>query len=185
VVDAAALPAPRAEAVPEGEVVAEDSREVITAPDLGARLTTGRGRRAIAPRGRWAFAMVLGTLLVTELLGALVYRGLVAGGPPPAATGATAGLTAAPVDRCPAPGPVTAPVPVPAPSQPPPSTRAGRTAGEARPSKLRGARERKRSSQRPRSSGSWAIGRKNVTRTVARRAPSARATELHVDPFAE
>jgi serine/threonine protein kinase len=185
VVDAAALPAPRAAAGPEGAVVAEDSREVITAPDLGARLTTGRGRRAIAPRGRWAFAMVLGTLLVTELLGALVYRGLVAGGPPPAATGATAGLTAAPVDRCPAPGPVTAPVPVPAPSQPPPSTRAVRTAGEARPSKLRGARERKRSSQRPRSSGSWAIGRKNVTRTVARRAPSARATELHVDPFAE
>jgi Protein kinase domain len=261
-VDAAALPAPRTEAAPEGEAVAEDSREVITAPDLGARLTTGRSRRVVGPRGRWAFAVVLGTLLVTELLGALVYRGLVGGSPPAATTGPATSPTAAVGKRCPAPGP--APVPAPAPSQPPPSTRAVRTAAvEARPAKLRGARERKRSSLRPRTTGSWAVGRKNVTRTIksgtlegsrapreraaagnppsphaiksgtlegsrapreraaagnppsphaiksgtlegsrapreraaagnppsphaiARRAPSARATELHVDPFAE
>jgi hypothetical protein len=124
---------------------------------------------------------------VTELLGALVYRGLVDGEPPAATTDPATSLAAAVGNRCPAPGPTPpAPVPSRAPSQPAPSTRVLRTAAvEARPSKLRGARERKRSSLRPRNTGSWAIGGKKVTRTVARRAPSARATELHVDPFAE
>jgi eukaryotic-like serine/threonine-protein kinase len=164
-----------------------DSREVITAPELGARLTTGRARRAIPPGGRWTFALVLGALVATDLLGALVYRGLVNARPPAAPPAGTA--TSLAVAR--------GPGQCPAPAQPASPSSSGRSNGPESPAMgsarrsrdtthaLRGARERKRSSLQPRAASGWAIGRKNVTRTVARRAPSARATDLHVDPFAE
>ncbi len=209
-VDAAPAQSPGAE--PSAGAAGEaDSREVITAPDLGARLTTGRARRVIRRGGRWTFALVLGALVATEmLLGALVYRGLVSARPPvaPPAGPATSLAVAGGPGQCPAPAQPASPAgPLPsarpvraatAASEPRPATSGSGPSkgpeppatGSARRSRatlhaLRGARERKRSSLRPRAASGWAVGRKNVTRTVARRAPSVRAIDLHVDPFAE
>jgi hypothetical protein len=182
-IDAGALPLgadPGGRAAPLEEQAPGDSREVITAVELGSRLTTGRGRRAVrTPGGARTFGLVLGTLIVTELVGSLLVRALGQRGVDPAGGRPAAAIAAAP--RCPAAGPAAV-CPLPPPRAARAVTSRARATGARPPAPRPAARGDKRGAARPKA---WAIGRRTAAGAGARRAPAARMSELHVDPFVE